>query len=67
MKGYVPQQLNTDRRFSVQINANSSERNEDNMYLKIKKNMILKLKEKIVKIILTQDVENLGSLGDTIE
>ena len=30
MKGYVPQQLNTDRRFSVQINANSSATREDN-------------------------------------
>ena len=30
MKGFVPQQLNTDRRFSVQINANSSATREDN-------------------------------------
>ncbi len=30
MKGFVPQQLNTDRRFLAQINANSSATREDN-------------------------------------
>ena len=46
MKGYVPQQLNTDRRFSVQTTPVAAASAEDNIMPDNQESITSKLKEK---------------------